>query len=74
LLFDGHVLGGALAGIFVSAAWVYIQPLESMFTFLDVGSFLKMARILSKSLQHPVGVFAMLPHPPKCHILRKSKK
>ena len=68
-------LGGALAGKY---EFLYclgkIQPLKRMLTLLDVGSFLKMPRIVGKSSAHPVGVFSMRPNPPKCNIRHKSRK
>ena len=44
-----------------------------MFTLLDFGSFLEVLRIVGKWLPHTVEVFCMLPNPPKCNIIRKSK-
>ena len=43
-----------------------------MFTLLDFGWVLKVLRIVGKWLPHPVGVFCMLPNPPKCHMLQKT--
>jgi hypothetical protein len=43
-----------------------------MFTLFDFGSFLKVPRIVRKSLPHPVGVLSMLPNPAKCHIRQTS--
>ena len=45
-----------------------------MFTLLDFGSFLKVARSVGKSLPHSVDVFSMLPNPSKCLIQQKSRK
>ena len=36
-------------------------------------SFLTILRLVGKSLPHPVGVFWVLPNPPKCHIKPKIK-
>jgi hypothetical protein len=49
------------------------EHLKELFTLLDFESFLKVLRIVGKSLPHPVGVFCMLQNPPKCHIIHKSK-
>ena len=43
-------------------------------TLLDLGSFLKILRIVRKSSAHTVGVFSMLPNPPECHIRQKPTK
>ena len=65
-------LGGTLAGkkLFGSelSCW------RTMFTLLDVGSFLKIPRIEGKSSANPVGVFFMLFNPPKCLKHQKSIK
>jgi hypothetical protein len=42
-------------------------------TLLDFGSFVKVLRIVSKSLAQTAGVFCMLSNPPKCEIMHKSK-
>ena len=45
---------------------------RKLFTLLDVGSFLKIPRVVGKSSAPPVGLFSMLPNPPKCH-MRQNK-
>ena len=45
-----------------------------MFTLLDFGSFLKINRIVSKSLAQTVEVFSMQPNRPTCHYAQKSRK
>ena len=59
---------------FFYTVWGKIQPLERMLTLLDVGYFLKIPKIVSKSSACPVGTFSMRPNPPKCHIRQKIDK
>ena len=54
--------------------WGKLQLMEIMLTLLDFGSFLKIPKIVGKSSACPVGVFSMLPNPPKCHIRQKTIK
>ena len=69
------LLGGALAGkIFVvDPSGPKSEHSKELFTLLDLGSFLKVLKIVGKSLPHPVGVFCALPNPPKCHIMQNLK-
>ena len=63
-----------LANNIFYTVWGKIQPLKRMLTLLDFGSFLKVPKSVGKSSACPVGVFSMLPNPPKCHIRHKSGK
>ena len=46
---------------------------RKVLTLLEFGSFLKLLRVLDKSLPHPVGVFSMRPNHPKCKIRQKTR-
>jgi hypothetical protein len=63
-----------LAGEQKKTVWVKIRPLEEMFAILDFGSFWKILKMGGKSLPHPVGVFFILPSPPKYNNIQQKHK
>ena len=62
-------LGGALAGIIFFLYGLAPNPVAGE-NCLHFRSFLKIPRIVGKSLPHRVGVFSMLPNPSKCQLVR----
>ena len=50
------------------------ERLKQSFTLLKIERFLKVLGIVGKSLPHPVGVFPMLPDPPKWQIMQNQRK
>ena len=59
-------LGGAFTGEKVILLGSKFSRWKEMITLFDVGSFLKISRIVNKSRPHGVAVFSTLPNPPKC--------